>query len=148
MVAYSFQASFAPPILARTKRQTIRGARRRHAQPGERVQLYVGMRTAHCRKVIPDPVCIGIDEVRIDPHGAILGEAGLLLKDIAFELPILRVNGRVLAGSEANAYALGDGFSGLASQCLSPIGHMAIWWLRTHGPEVFEGFAIRWEDRP
>ncbi|MEJ0016825.1 MAG: ASCH domain-containing protein [Acetobacteraceae bacterium] len=47
MVAYSFKRDFAAPILAGIKRQTIRADRRRHARPGEVLQLYTGMRTKH-----------------------------------------------------------------------------------------------------
>jgi hypothetical protein len=45
VVAYSFRQQFRPPILAGTKRQTIRADRKRHARPGEQLQLYTGMRT-------------------------------------------------------------------------------------------------------
>ena len=54
MVAYSFQRQFVDPILSGRKRQTIRApraGRSRHARPGEQLQLYVGMRTRHCRLV-------------------------------------------------------------------------------------------------
>lgn len=61
MVAYSFQAMFCPPIVDRIKRQTIRAlGARRHAREGEDVQLYRGMRTKHCAKIIPDVRCLGI----------------------------------------------------------------------------------------
>lgn len=51
MVAYSFHPRFVDAILGGTKRQTIRMHRRRHARPGEEMQLYAGMRTRHCRLV-------------------------------------------------------------------------------------------------
>lgn len=51
MVAYSFKTFFAPKILDGTKRQTIRADRRRHARPGEEVQLYTGLRTKQCRLI-------------------------------------------------------------------------------------------------
>lgn len=51
MVAYSFKKQFAEPILAGTKRQTIRADRKRHARPGEEMQLYTGMRTKYCRLI-------------------------------------------------------------------------------------------------
>lgn len=51
MVAYSFQKRFAVPILAGTKRQTIRGARKRHARIGEQLQLFTGMRTKQCERI-------------------------------------------------------------------------------------------------
>lgn len=61
MVAYSFKSGFVPAIRARTKRQTIRLPRPRHARPGEMLQTYCGMRTKSCFRIIPDPRCIGVD---------------------------------------------------------------------------------------
>ena len=52
MVAYNFQARFAPDVAAGRKLQTIRAeGRRAHAKAGDRVQLYTGMRTKACRKL-------------------------------------------------------------------------------------------------
>lgn len=51
MTAYGFRPRFVEPILSGTKRQTIRGDRKRHARPFEEVQLYTGMRTKHCRLI-------------------------------------------------------------------------------------------------
>lgn len=65
MVAYSFRPRFVGPILAGSKRQTIRAGRRRHAAPGEEVQLYTGMRTRHC-KLIGRAKCIATYRIVID----------------------------------------------------------------------------------
>lgn len=65
MVAYSFKQRFVAPIRARTKRQTIRAERKRHARHGEELQLYSGMRTKAC-KLIGHAKCIGVMEVRLD----------------------------------------------------------------------------------
>lgn len=62
MVAYSFKRRFAEPILAGAKRQTIRADRRRHARPGEELQLYTGMRTKSCR-LIARRTCVDIQRV-------------------------------------------------------------------------------------
>ena len=146
MVAYSFITAFVADVEARTKRQTIRPLRKRHARPGERIQLFTGMRTKHCRKIIPDPICIGVDEVRFDLREASASPA---------ELPDtvgLFVNGIPLVFSDADEYARQDGFKGLPGvsdrQGLFPFAHMALWWVRVHGRVLFEGVAIRWEDRP
>lgn len=58
MPAYNFQKQFAPLVESGQKRQTIRAiGKRRHARPGESLQLYTGQRTKACRKLIsPDPV--------------------------------------------------------------------------------------------
>ena len=58
MVAYSFNKQFIEPIRLGIKTQTIRAhGKRRHAQMGDALQLYSGMRTAHCVRIIEDTVC-------------------------------------------------------------------------------------------
>ncbi|MGY0779836.1 S49 family peptidase [Azospirillum argentinense] len=75
MVAYSFRPRFIDPILAGLepgpllpgmKRQTIRGASggKRHARPGELVQLYTGMRTRQCRK-LGEGRCVAAEPVTL-----------------------------------------------------------------------------------
>ena len=60
-MAYNFMAQFADDVAAGSKSLTIREHRKgrsRHARAGELVQLYTGMRTRHCRKLVtPDPIC-------------------------------------------------------------------------------------------
>lgn len=142
MVAYSFNAAFVDQVTAQTKRQTIRLPRKRHARPGEPVQLYTGMRTRHCRKLVdPDPVCIGVDEVRIAfDDGAIA---------------TLEINGIPLTAAEMETFARADGF-GFALQCqLDPdllarkverpaARVFARWWAMIHATPVFHGVLIRW----
>jgi hypothetical protein len=54
VVAYSFQRRFVAPIREGSKRQTVRAVgKRRHAQPGQELQLYTGMRTKHCQHIAP-----------------------------------------------------------------------------------------------
>jgi len=71
MVAYSFNKRFAEPIASGhpatgiVKRQTIRAPRKRHARPGELLQLYQGMRTKHCRRILPDQLCTAVRPVRL-----------------------------------------------------------------------------------
>ena len=60
MVAYGFKKYFVPQIEDGSKTHTIRGQRRRHAHVDEPIQLYQGMRTKYCRKIIADPVCIAV----------------------------------------------------------------------------------------
>jgi len=134
MVAYSFKAAFVPAITARTKRQAIRLPRARHAQPGERVQLYSGMRTRSCARIIPDPVCIGLDRVVIDTRQTVHVE----------------VNGIVLSpGEEMDAFARADGFGDALGTDACPSRIFARWWSMTHGRALHEDLVlIRWEDRP
>lgn len=65
MPAYNFQKQFAPLVESGQKRQTIRAiGKRRHARPGESLQLYTGQRTKACRKLIsPDPECVSVQAV-------------------------------------------------------------------------------------
>jgi hypothetical protein len=71
MVAYSFNKRFAEPIVCGhpttgiVKRQTIRAPRKRHARPGELLQLYQGMRTKDCRRIIAYQVCTAVRPVRL-----------------------------------------------------------------------------------
>ena len=52
MVAYNFQTRFAHDVETGKKRQTIRAeGKRNHARPGDKIQLYTGMRTKQCRKL-------------------------------------------------------------------------------------------------
>jgi hypothetical protein len=99
MVAYSFQKMFAPQVEGLTKLHTVRAHRKRHARPGEAVQLYAGMRTKYCRKLVtPDPICTHLDDIRLE---------------IAPEMRIegIEINGRELSDAEIEAFAIADGFS-------------------------------------
>lgn len=78
MVAYSFKKRFIAPIQVglgmieringteyQPKQQTIRAVRRRHAWPGEEIQLYCGMRTKSCF-LIGRATCSDIRKITID----------------------------------------------------------------------------------
>ena len=69
MVAYSFQGRFADAVQRGEKRQTIRAnGKRRHAKPGDKLQLYTGMRTKACRK-LRDAICDDACPILIDHNG-------------------------------------------------------------------------------
>lgn len=134
MVAYSFKAQFAPAIEARIKRQTIRAGRRRQARVGEDLQLYVGMRTKHCRKIIPDPVCteVRLVVIRVDPaHPMIIAE--------------IDFGDFKLRDHEIERFAVADGF--VATAGCTARRAMGNFWMRHHGPGEFIGQVIRWEDK-
>lgn len=119
MVAYSFQARFAPLVEAGVKTQTIRAHRKRHARPGEAIQLYQGMRTKHCRKLVdPDPVCTAVRPILIDETG-------------------IRFGGNWLNPDQQIALAQADGFTSWHD--------MLLWWKKTHADLPFEGVLIEWE---
>lgn len=149
MVAYSFKARFAAPIrvglglsvqdehrelggyqpgqIIRPKRQTIRAnGRRRHARPGETIQLYHGMRTKKCFK-IGDANCSAVSMIRLFVHDArvLINQRGRLVE---YRKP-----------SELDMFAREDGFDDWAG--------MRAFWLEEHdgkhlGP--FVGVLIQW----
>ncbi|MGS4945196.1 ASCH domain-containing protein [Meridianimarinicoccus sp. RP-17] len=124
MVAYSFKQRFCDDIAAGRKRQTIRGHRKRHARVGEPVQLYFGMRTRACRKLIgPDPICTAVVPIKIGvpQHG---GEPALVSLEGA---PFRHVD---------DAFAIADGFWGWAD--------FTLFWRDTHGAGNFSGMLIEW----
>lgn len=125
MVAYSFQPRFVPHIRNGSKGQTIRKiGKRRHARPGEAMQLYCGMRTAHCFKILEhDPICQRVDDVLFDlthPRTPILIVAGI----------------DVRVRTARDRYAQRDGFFDFTD--------MLEFWLEEHGPNRFRGRAHVW----
>ncbi|MEL6219292.1 MAG: ASCH domain-containing protein [Pseudomonadota bacterium] len=124
MVAYSFKKHFAPKILDGSKRQTIRGHRKRHAWPGEPLQLYQGMRTKYCKKILdPDPVCLAVLPIWID-------------------VPKCSEPCRIQVGEHPeqwldDAFAIADGFDNARA--------MIKFWIDNHDPGRFDGVLIRWE---
>lgn len=138
MPAYSFKRRFVDPIKAglgtyepilglspavvRPKRQTIRAVgKRRHARPGEIVQLYVGMRTRQCTK-IGEGRCISVDPIEID------------VRD--HQIPI-RVWGDWIKDGMIHDFARADGFDSSED--------MLEFWKAEHGIGNFRGVLIRWE---
>lgn len=122
MVAYSFKKRFEESIRSGLKTHTLRNDRKRHARPGEFVQLYVGMRTRYCRKImVPDPVCIEVKVVEItfsaETIKAVLVDG--LAQDVA-------------------RFAISDGFE-------TP-DDMFKFWCNEHGKIVrWSGVMIVWE---
>ncbi len=124
MVAYSFRKQFAPHIQDGTKTGTIRKDRKRHAKAGEPIQLYQGMRTKYCRKIIPDPICLGVYPVRLEFNlkrmtAITIGEARWMLHRHGFDL-----------------FAQKDGFKDMEE--------MHAFWVKENGIETFNGCWIRW----
>ncbi len=128
MVAYSFKKRFGPPILAGTKAQTIRADRKRHARPGEELQLFTGMRTRSCT-LLGRPTCLSVMPVRL-----------CFSKRAATEL--FEVGGELLSPSAMETFAQADGFE--------DVEDMARFWWAEHPPGegdhiAFEGVLIRWQ---
>ncbi len=141
MVAYGFKPYFAPQIEDHSKTHTIRGHRRRHAHVGEELQLFVGLRTRHCRKIIADPACIAVVPI-------VIMSSDLIDAGIAY----IEIDGRPLHRDEIEPFAISDGFdpgrlAGLAPARL--IGStaretMGRFLQESHQGSRFEGVIIRW----
>ena len=78
MTAYGFKDRFVDAIREGRKRQTVRAprlGRQRHARPGELLQLYRSWRQPGMAKIIPDPICRAVAEVKIAQDYVILRRA-------------------------------------------------------------------------
>jgi hypothetical protein len=136
MVAYSFKAQFAEPIVTGAKCQTVRGDRRRHARPDEALQLYTAMRTKHCRKLLtPDPVCVDVRSI----HIGIGSRDPQIISEIA-------IDGVRLDDEEIEAFAVADGFGAALADGFAR-RRMGEFWLQNHdwNWNIFKGVVIRWE---
>lgn len=117
MVAYNFKACFAPLVESRQKRQTIRAeGKRKHAHPGDRLQLYTGMRTKACRK-LTEAECTSTHEIEIRDRSE------------------LRIDGISQTPTEQEQLALADGFDSLQA--------FHDFFQSVHGLP-FKGRLIRW----
>lgn len=129
MVAYSFQERFIEPIRSGAKRQTIRAiGKRRHAVKHDRIQLYTGMRTPTCRKIVePDPICTGNYSV----------ELHVFQCEDAFVIRRIVLDGvEQIATSDRRLFARRDGFDSLEE--------MADFFGRSYGQGIFRGVLITW----
>lgn len=122
MVAYNFQKQFAEPIKSGRKKHTIRkNGKRRHARPGEPLQLYTGMRTKYCQKILDhDPVCSLATPILIE-----VGDDEILGIWVGnYEVEDMR------------SFAVSDGFESLEA--------MHKFWIEFHGAHIFHGTMIGW----
>ena len=140
MVAYSFKKQFIEPIMAglgveidapevQPKRQTIRAiGKRRHARPGEVIQLYTAMRTKQCRK---------LGEARCVSVGGVLLKWSEWPSFCTFNIRDGRRVGALVPIPDMEAFARADGFGDFAQ--------MRKFWADEHGGATFEGLLIKWE---
>jgi uncharacterized protein YqfB (UPF0267 family) len=129
MVAYSFKARFRAPIEAGSKRQTIRADRKRHARPGESLQLYTGMRTKYCT-LIGRAICLSASAITL-----------------YFDSRLVEIHDRpdrtLIFSPGLDKFARADGFDDWA-------GLEGFW--RAEHPDVFattgqfHGMLIRWTE--
>lgn len=129
MVAYSFKRRFVDPILSGTKIGTIRADRKRHARPGEELQLYVGMRTKSCQ-LIARGRCVAVNRITLAFRD--LREAGIEGAPVIIEEGAHNHNG-------LDEFARSDGFKDWAE--------LVVFWNKQHGSDVriFTGIRILWD---
>lgn len=134
MVAYSFAPQFEEEVATLKKCLTVRGNRKRHARPGEAIQLYAGLRTKFCRKLVDiDPICLDVRPIHMD-FGT---QHPLLIKAIT-------IDGTSLNDQQIEEFAVADGFgSALASGFARR--RMGEYWLGQSPWAGFIGVVIRWE---
>lgn len=126
MVAYSFNRRFAEPILKGTKCQTVRADRRRHARPGEALQLYCGMRTRNC-SLIARTICVDVQPILIEFERSRRRHTRVYIAGVL----------RFAERRELDAFARDDGFPDWSA--------LRLFWHDNH-PDVtdFRGVIIRW----
>ena len=139
MVAYSFKRFFAPQIVLGSKSQTVRANRKRHARPGEELQLFQGMRTRNCRKIIDDPTCRAVSPIVLTFDSAGTG------------MDWIEIAGTSLDAAEMEEFARKDGFDpahvDLGGE--TALENLVRFWTSEHGKLVqFEGVLIEWAPSP
>lgn len=127
MVAFNFQARFAPLVEQGIKAQTIRRERkngRPPCKPGDQLQLYTGMRTRSCRK-LTEAACTRVDRFKMHRNAVYVDEHGCDSELVRY-------------GSQhaLRCFARDDGFSNWPE--------MRDWFDKTHGLP-FIGWLITWE---
>lgn len=140
MVAYSFKAMFGLQVSWGVKSQTVRAVRKRHVRQGEHVQLYQGMRTIHCRKLVnPDPICTRVRAIEISVSDL-----------LPAAIVSIVIDGVALHRDEIELFCRADGFApswvaefGMRGQTARE--NMGQFWLQHHGIGRFEGVLIEWE---
>lgn len=117
MPAFNFKKQFAPDVESGKKRQTIRAFRNdgRNPHVGDKLYLYVGMRTKGCRK-LGEAVCKEVHQITIDQYG-------------------VNLSGEWLRDRQRANFAKADGFE--------DFGDMKEFFNREHGLP-FEGLLYKW----
>lgn len=139
MVAYSFKGQFRAPIKAKTKRQTIRAVgKRRHAKPGDELQLYVGMRTPRC-ELVKRTICKSAADIRIVFDGEFYLGTRRGVMAVAENCDAVFIAGGVehTTRRALNAFARRDGFRDW--------NELREFWRHNHpGINDFKGVLIQW----
>lgn len=145
MVAYSFQKQFAEPILSGQKLQTIRAPRKRHARPGEMLQLYTGMRTRTCKK-IAEKKCVAVIPVLLNFY-----QSGWVLvgESYPFDSPPSKlINYQTLPDVPQGKYKFADKEDFAWRDGFESFEDMSAFWAKHHDhiaeTNYFIGLVIGW----
>jgi len=139
MVAYSFKRFFVPKIDAGLKNHTIRADRKRHARPGELVQMQHGPRFRPVR--FGESPCLFANPIRLNFTDS---APGVFVEHIGRINDALWARGQewnaLGAGEYRNRFAQSDGFDDWEA--------MARFWWDEHRAKTFEGVIIGWVPLP
>lgn len=121
MVAYNFKRQFVRPILDGAKAHTIRADRKRHARPGEQVQLYWGLRSKHAT-LIARATCASALPIRLN-----------------FNMDAVVIEGRphIVRPKALDLFARSDGFDDWA-------GLRKFWHQEHDAPSSWSGVIVSW----
>ena len=115
-----FQPQFKDLVSYGSKKQTIR--RKARCKPGDLVSLRIWEGKPYRSKqyIIAAAICVSVKAVTLE-----FNREGRL---------IIHLNGKIVRNREA--FAKADGFESIEA--------MALWFIRTHGPDTFHGEVIEW----
>ncbi len=125
MVSLNFKKQFADDVRSGRKKQTIRAMRKRRFKVGDKLHLYIGLRTKRCEKLVDsDPICLECSTINI------LSAFGPIhLKPSGSE------DWQYLSNAESEALAQADGFRSLVDLLI---------FFNDHHQFPFVGQLIKW----
>lgn len=133
MPAYSFQKQFCEPVETGRKTHTIRGKRKNRPKPGQPFYGYYAMRTKQCRKLIQSTIT-RVQDITIERGKRVADTEAREGVTVYWNVPIISIDGDVLARDEAEQLAVRDGFRDLLE--------MSDFWPPQRLP--FSGDIIHW----
>lgn len=125
MPVLNFKSQFVLKIQCREKTHTIRDKRKIPIEVGDKLYLFTGMRTKHCKRILTDPViCTKVEEIEI-------------IADADIHAPgAVWIDRQMLDNDEKEQLARRDGFENFAD--------MIRFW---DGRLPFVGDIIHWKEK-
>jgi len=122
MPAYNFQKQFVPMILDGSKPHTIRRRRKRPTKVGDRLYLYIGLRTKQC-EMFAISQCVKVEPIVIWPFAKLLTKT---------------MTGQALSKEKVKEISSRDGFDNV---------NEFYKFFERYGTECLEDFEIIWWDQ-